>query len=59
MDQDIREAIANGAREAQIRTMAREKGYGGLLSSGAARVAAGRTTAEEILRVTYADNIAL
>jgi len=58
MDQDIREAIANGARETQIRTMAREKGYGGLLSSGAARVADGRTTAEEILRVTYADNIA-
>ena len=57
MDQDIREAIANGARETQIRTMAREKGYGGLLVSGAARVADGRTTAEEILRVTYADNI--
>ena len=57
MDQDIREAIANGARETQIRTMVREKGYGGLLASGAARVADGRTTAEEILRVTYADNI--
>lgn len=59
MDQDIREAIAAGAREAQIRTMAREKGYGGLLSSGANRVLDGRTTAEEILRVTYAENIAL
>ena len=58
MDQDIREAIANGAKETQIRAMAREKGYGGLLTSGAARVADGRTTAEEILRVTYADNVA-
>jgi type IV pilus assembly protein PilB len=58
MDSDIRDAIANGARETQIRTMAREKGYGGLLSSGAARVADGRTTAEEILRVTYAENVA-
>jgi type IV pilus assembly protein PilB len=57
MDQDIRGAIATGARETEIRTMAREKGYGGLLVSGAARVADGRTTAEEILRVTYADNI--
>jgi type IV pilus assembly protein PilB len=57
MDQNIREAIANGARETQIRTMSREKGYGGLLSSGAARVAKGLTTAEEILRVTYAENI--
>ena len=58
MNPDIRDAIANGAREAQIRTMSREKGYGGLLSSGAARVAKGLTTAEEILRVTYAENIA-
>ena len=58
MDRDIREAIATGAKETQIRTMAREKGYGGLLSSGAARVADGRTTAEEILRVTYTDNVA-
>ena len=57
MDQDIRGAISTGARETEIRTMAREKGYGGLLVSGAARVADGRTTAEEILRVTYADNI--
>jgi type IV pilus assembly protein PilB len=58
MDPDIRDAIANGARETQIRTMSREKGYGGLLSSGAARVANGLTTAEEILRVTYAENVA-
>jgi len=58
MDNEIREAMANGAKETQIRTMIRKKGYGGLLSSGAARVAAGRTTAEEILRVTYADSVA-
>ncbi|MEN8126835.1 MAG: ATPase, T2SS/T4P/T4SS family [Planctomycetota bacterium] len=58
MDSDIREAMAAGAQETQIRAMVREKGYGGLLSSGAARVVDGRTTAEEILRVTYADNVA-
>ena len=58
MDNEIREAMAAGARETEIRTMIREKGYGGLLSSGAARAAAGRTTAEEILRVTYADSVA-
>lgn len=57
MDSDIREAIAAGARETQIRTMAREKGYGGLLSSGITRILDGRTTIEEILRVTYADNV--
>ena len=58
MDSELREAIAAGAREAQIRTMIREKGYGGLLSSGVTRILDGRTTVEEILRVTYADNIA-
>ena len=57
MDQVIRETLAGGAREAEIRRMARERGYGGLLSSGVTRVLDGRTTAEEILRVTYADNI--
>ncbi|MHC5139544.1 MAG: GspE/PulE family protein [Planctomycetota bacterium] len=58
MDSDIREAIASGARETQIRQMARDKGYGGLLASGVSRILDGRTTAEEILRVTYADNVA-
>ncbi|MHC4289065.1 MAG: GspE/PulE family protein [Planctomycetota bacterium] len=58
MDSDIREAIASGARETQIRQMARDKGYGGLLTSGVSRILDGRTTAEEILRVTYADNVA-
>lgn len=59
MDQSIREALATGARESEIRKMVREKGYGGLLSSGTSRVLAGLTTAEEILRVTYADEIVL
>ena len=58
MDSEIREAVATGARESQIRTMIRNKGYGGLLSSGITRILDGRTTVEEILRVTYADNIA-
>ncbi|MCI0498829.1 MAG: Flp pilus assembly complex ATPase component TadA [Planctomycetales bacterium] len=57
MDSQIREALANGARETQIRAMVREKGYGNLLGSGVARVLDGRTTAEEILRVTYAENM--
>ncbi|HOK94839.1 MAG TPA: ATPase, T2SS/T4P/T4SS family [Anaerohalosphaeraceae bacterium] len=57
MDNQIREALANGASESQIRTMIRQKGYGSLLSSGLARAIEGRTTAEEIIRVTYAENI--
>ncbi|OQY06973.1 MAG: hypothetical protein B6I25_02805 [Planctomycetales bacterium 4572_13] len=59
MDSEIREAMAAGARETQIRAMVREKGYGGLLSSGVTRILDGRTTADEILRATYADNIIL
>lgn len=58
MDQEIREALASGARESQIRAMIRNKGYGNLLTSGAQRVLDGKTTAEEILRVTYAENVA-
>lgn len=57
MDQEIREAISTGARESQIRQAARQKGYGGLLESGVIRVLDGRTTAEEVLRVTYAENV--
>ncbi len=58
MDQEIREAVATGAKETQIRQMARDKGYGDLQDSGVARVLDGLTTAEEILRVTYAESIA-
>lgn len=56
VDKDIREKIMTGGNEAQIREMARQKGYGGLLESGAGKVLAGLTTAEEVLRVAYAEN---
>lgn len=56
MDATIREALATGAKEMQIRNMAREKGYGDLFSSGISRVLNGLTTPEEILRVTYAES---
>jgi type IV pilus assembly protein PilB len=57
MDSDIREAIAAGAKETEIRAMARKKGYGGLLTSGVTRILDGRTTIDEILRVTYTDDV--
>ena len=56
MDAAIRESLAGGAKETQIRNMARTKGYGDLFRSGIGRVLSGLTTPEEILRVTYADN---
>jgi len=57
MDNDIREKLIAGANESQIRAMAREKGYGGLLESGANKVLQGLTTAEEILRVAFTENV--
>ena len=58
MDQEIREAVATGAKETQIRQMTRAKGLGDLQDSGVIRMLDGLTTAEEILRVTYAEEIA-
>ncbi|MHC5082817.1 MAG: GspE/PulE family protein [Planctomycetota bacterium] len=58
MDAEIREAVATGAKETEIRRLARNKGYWDLLASGVNRVLDGRTTAEEILRVTYAESVA-
>jgi len=57
LDKDIRDMIIAGASEAQIRSASHEKGYGGLLESGARRVLQGLTTPEEVLNVTYVEDI--
>jgi len=57
MDNNIREKLIAGADESQIRAMAREKGYGGLLESGISKMLQGLTTAEEVLSVTFTENI--
>ncbi|MFA5239755.1 MAG: ATPase, T2SS/T4P/T4SS family [Phycisphaerae bacterium] len=54
---DIREKLASGGTEPQIRAMAREKGYGGLLESGVSNMLKGLTTAEEVLRVTFTEDV--
>jgi type IV pilus assembly protein PilB len=56
IDNEIRHAIAEGRREDEIRAIARKKGMGDLMSSGVSRMLAGLTTAEEVLRVTFADD---
>ena len=56
VDPEIRQAIAEGRREGEIRALARKKGYGDLTSSGIKRMLAGLTTAEEVLRVTFCDD---
>ena len=56
MDTEVRDAIAAGAREAQIRSAARGKGFGDLFACGVARMLDGLTTPEEVLRVTFAED---
>jgi type II secretory ATPase GspE/PulE/Tfp pilus assembly ATPase PilB-like protein len=58
MEKDIRDKlIAGGGNEAKIRQMSREKGYGGLFESGVSKILQGLTTAEEVLRVTYTEEV--
>jgi type II secretory ATPase GspE/PulE/Tfp pilus assembly ATPase PilB-like protein len=57
IDNEIREMLVENVSEGKLRAAARAKGYGGLLESGVTNMLAGLTTAEEVLRVTYAENI--
>jgi type II secretory ATPase GspE/PulE/Tfp pilus assembly ATPase PilB-like protein len=57
VDNDIKEAIITSQSEAQIRAASREKGYGGLLESGASKIIQGLTTAEEVLRVSFTEKV--
>ncbi len=57
MDSDIREMIISGQNERQIRTKARQKGYGGLFESGINSLLNGLTTAEEVLSTTFTEDI--
>jgi len=57
VDNDIKEGIIANHSEAQIRGASREKGYGGLLESGASKVLQGLTTAEEVLRVSFTEKV--
>ncbi|MBA7694723.1 putative type II secretion system protein HxcR [subsurface metagenome] len=57
IDNDIREKIITGGSESQIRAMARQKGYGGLLESGMSNMLKGLTTAEEVLSVTFTEDV--
>jgi type IV pilus assembly protein PilB len=57
IDNDIREKIISGANEMQIREASHQKGYGGLMESGVSKMLQGLTTAEEVLSVTFSENI--
>ena len=57
LDSAMREKVALGAGEVEIRAVAREKGYADLFSSGVDRLLNGLTTAEEVLRVTFTEDV--
>ena len=57
IDNDFREKLIERATESEIRAMARQKGYGGLLESGVNKALQGLTTAEEVLRVAFTEDI--
>jgi len=57
IDNDMREKIITGGSESQIRAMARQKGYNGLLESGVSNMLKGLTTAEEVLSVTFTEDV--
>jgi type II secretory ATPase GspE/PulE/Tfp pilus assembly ATPase PilB-like protein len=57
IDKDIREKIITNGSESQIRAMARQKGYNGLLESGVSNMLEGLTTAEEVLSVTFTEDV--
>ena len=57
IDNELRQLIATGGREAEIRTLARNRGYGDLMECGIRRMLEGKTTPEEVLRVTFAEDV--
>ncbi len=56
LDTDMRDKLIVRATESEIRKLARDKGYGGLVDSGVSKMLQGLTTAEEVLRVTFTED---
>jgi type II secretion system protein E len=57
IDNQMRDKIAEHATEAQIRAMARQRGYGGLLESGTNKILQGLTTPEEVIEVAFMEDV--
>lgn len=53
VDDDISERIIAGDSESQIRAASRQKGYGGLIESGASKILQGLTATEEVIGVAF------
>ena len=57
INNDMRQLIATGAREMEIRALSRKQGYGDLMECGVQRMLEGKTTPEEVLRVTFSEDV--
>lgn len=53
VNDEIKEQIAQNATEAQVRAVARSRGYGGLVDSAALRLCHGLTTLDEVVRAAF------
>ncbi len=58
IDNEMRQLIAAGGKEMEIRALARSRGYSDLLECGIRRMLEGKTTPEEVLRVTFSEAVA-
>lgn len=57
LNQELRTRLVEGISEGQIREIIRQKGYSGLMESGVHRMLEGVTTAEEVLSVSFAEDL--
>lgn len=57
MTPSIREAVIADSSESQIRTLSRNAGFGSLLDSGVKKMLSGLTTAEEVIKTTFIENM--
>jgi type IV pilus assembly protein PilB len=57
INNQIRKILVDGGDEQQIRTAARDKGYGGLTDSGLNSMRMGLTTAQEVINATYLEDM--
>jgi type IV pilus assembly protein PilB len=53
MDDAMRQLIASGASESEVRALGQQAGGGNLLQSGVEKIMQGATTAEEVLEATF------
>ncbi len=57
MDQEMRDVLTSEGGEAELRAIARKKGFGSLQDSGVRAMLQGLTTPEEVLSVTFSDDV--